>query len=185
MEAIITSLRHQGAVTRKIILVGRPQDTEKGELILRLVSKKEFEILGHVDLSSPEGRDRWPETLDRIYNQGVGEVFVCSWQAIEDPMQLYWSLKTSGILLRILPIGLEIPHQNPRIEIIGGMPTIVFSPPASVTSYQLPVTSLLPDPACSRLQRPHSLRKLDRRSPCRTDKMVIWASILQASNGVL
>jgi len=134
VEATITSLRHQGAVTRKIILVGRPQDTEKGELILRLVSKKEFEILGHVDLSSPEGRDRWPEILKQIYNQGIGEVFVCSWQAIGDPMELYWSLKSCGILLRILPIGLEIPNQNPKIEIIGGMPTIVFSPPALVGS---------------------------------------------------
>ncbi|MGK7903154.1 MAG: sugar transferase [Hormoscilla sp.] len=134
VEAIITSLRHQGRVTRKIILVGRPQDTEKGELILRLVSKKEFEIFAHVDLSSPEGRDHWPETLEQIYNQGVGEVFVCSWQAIGDPMELYWSLKACGILLRILPIGLEIPNQNPKIEIIGGMPTIIFSPPALVGS---------------------------------------------------
>ncbi|GGA34872.1 sugar transferase [Okeania sp. KiyG1] len=65
-------------------------------------------------------------------DQEVGEIFVCSWRSIPDHMEFYWSLKTAGIHLRILPFSLTIPSQIPKIEMIGGMPTIHLSPPAIV-----------------------------------------------------
>ncbi|WP_455390364.1 sugar transferase [Oscillatoria salina] len=134
VEGVITSLRQEGKVRRKIALMGRPEDTERAELILKLVSKKEFQVMGRYDVLNSEDSDRWTQTLEEIYHTGVGEVFVCSWQSLGDPMQLYWSLKSIGVLLRILPIGLEIPHQSPKIEMIGGLPTIQFRPPALLGS---------------------------------------------------
>jgi exopolysaccharide biosynthesis polyprenyl glycosylphosphotransferase len=131
-EAIITTLRRRGTVTRPIFLIGTPRDRLIAQIALKLISNKEFKIIGQLDLSAPIARKCWPQTLREIADQGVGEVFVCSWQSIPDPMALYWNLKMEGIHLRILPIGLEIPHQSPRIEMIGGLLTIQFYPPALV-----------------------------------------------------
>lgn len=131
-ETLITALRREGAVTRRIALMGYPEDMEQTQLMLQLSSKKEFEIVECIDLSDPETYDLWYETLDHVYYRGVGEIFVCSWKSIPNPLDCYWSVKSAGLNLRIVPIDLEIPNQYPRIEILGKMPTIRFSPPALV-----------------------------------------------------
>jgi exopolysaccharide biosynthesis polyprenyl glycosylphosphotransferase len=133
-EQIITSLRHRGKVTRKIFLIGSPQDTLIAKIALKLVTHQEFQIIGQIDLSLKENYDRWPRILEQISEEGVGEVFVCSWQSLSEHNDFYWSLKTLGIHMRFLPVGLNISSQVPHIEMIGGMPTIKFSPPAIIGS---------------------------------------------------
>ena len=131
-EATITNIRRRGPLTHKIFLVGTSQDTLVAKIALKLVSDKEYEILGHIDLSTKENCSRWQEILEEISEQGVGEIFVCSWRSIPDHMEFCWSVKTAGIHLRILPVGLSIPTQVPKIEMISGIPTINLSPPAIV-----------------------------------------------------
>lgn len=133
-EQIITSLRHQGRVTRKIFLIGSAQDTLIAKIALKLVTRQEFKIIGQVDLSLKENYQRWPSILKEISEGGVGEIFVCSWQSLGEEMDVFWSLKTLGIHMRFLPVGLNINSQVPHIEMIGGMPTIKFSPPAIIGS---------------------------------------------------
>ncbi len=133
-EAIITNIHKRGSLTHKIFLVGTHQDTLGAKIALKLVSNKEYEILGEIDLSTKENSSRWPQILDRLWEIGVGEVFVCSWHSIPDGMDLYWSLKTAGIHMRVLPVGLNIPNQVPKIEMVGGIPTIKFSPPMIIGS---------------------------------------------------
>lgn len=132
-EGLITSLRHQGTVRRTIALIGHPQDTRRAKFILKFTCKKEFNIVDCLDLSilnNPE----LPAILDRLYKQDVGEIFICSWQPSGETMELYWRVKTAGLNLRILPLNLEIPDQRSQIEMIGGMPTIKYRPPALVGS---------------------------------------------------
>lgn len=131
-ETTITMLRQTGTVSRPIFLVGTLRDRLIAHIALKLISNKEFKIIGQLDLNEKSSRDRWPEILNDIVEQGVGEIFVCSWQSIEDPIAFYWNLKSRGIHLRILPIGLEVPHQSPKIEMIGGLLSIQFQPPALV-----------------------------------------------------
>ncbi|NES06112.1 MAG: sugar transferase [Okeania sp. SIO2F4] len=131
-EVTITIIRKQSNLSHKIFLVGTSQDTLVAKIALKLVSNKEYEILGQVDLSTKENNCRWQEILQEIYEKGVGEIFVCSWRSIPDHMEFCWSVKTAGIHLRILPVGLSIPTQIPKIEMIGGIPTIHLSPPAIV-----------------------------------------------------
>lgn len=133
-EAIITIIRHQGRISRKIFLVGSTSDTLIAKISLKLVSNKEFNIVGQLDLSVKENKARWQEILDNLCEIGVGEVFVCSWHSIPDRMDFYWSLKSVGIHMRVLPVGLNIPNQVPKIEMIGGIPTIKFSPPMIIGS---------------------------------------------------
>lgn len=131
-EATITRIRQQGTLSHKIFLVGTSQDTLVAKIALKLVGSKEYEILGETDLSGKENRDRWPAILEKISDEGVGEIFVCSWRSIPDSSEFYWRLKSEGIHMRILPVGLSIPTEMPIIEMIGGMPTIHFIPPAIV-----------------------------------------------------
>lgn len=131
-ETLIMKLRRGGTVTRPIALMGYPDDMEQTKLMLHLSSQKEFEIIESIDLSDPETYDLWYETLDHLYFRGVGEIFVCSWKSLPNPLDCYWSVKSAGLNLRIVPIDLEIPNQYPRIELIGKMPTIRFSAPALV-----------------------------------------------------
>jgi exopolysaccharide biosynthesis polyprenyl glycosylphosphotransferase len=133
-EGIITLIRHQGRISRKIFLVGSPADTLIAKISLKLFSNKEFNIVGQVDLSAKENSECWPEILEQLCDLDVGEVFVCSWHSIPDRMDFYWSLKTAGIHMRVLPVGLNIPNQVPKIEMIGGIPTIKFSPPMIIGS---------------------------------------------------
>ncbi|MDY7003385.1 MAG: sugar transferase [Cyanobacteriota bacterium] len=149
LEAIIIVICRQSTLTRKIFLVGTSKDTLVAKIALKLVSNKEYEILGEIDLSTKENCDRWPDILEYISEQEVGEIFVCSWRSIPDHMEFYWSLKTADIHLRILPFSLSIPAQIPKIEMISGMPTIHLSPPAIVgvdywvkRSFDLVVSSL-------------------------------------------
>ena len=131
-EAFITNIRRGGSLSHKIFLVGTHQHTLVAKIVLKLNRNKEYKILGEVDLSTRENYHRWPEILEEISKQEVGEIFVCSWESIPKQMEFCWSVKTAGIHLRILPIGLNIPTQVPSIEMIGGIPTIHLSPPAIV-----------------------------------------------------
>ena len=131
-EEIINKLRQQGAVTRKIFLIGSPKDILIAKIALKLLSNKEFEIVGEVDLSAKENKDSQSQILKEILEKDIGEVFVCSWHLISNQMDFYWNLKTEGIHMRFVPVGLNIAGQIPRIEMIGGMPTIKFAPPAII-----------------------------------------------------
>jgi exopolysaccharide biosynthesis polyprenyl glycosylphosphotransferase len=139
-ESIITMLRRRGTVTRPIFLIGTRRDRTIARIALKLSSNREFKIIGQLnlldeiglDLSNELERHHWQQLLRQIVERGVGEVFICSWPLIKDPMELYWSLKLEGIHLRILPIGLEVPHQAPSMEMIGDLLTIQFHPPALV-----------------------------------------------------
>ncbi|MGK7918539.1 MAG: sugar transferase [Trichodesmium sp.] len=131
-EATISRIRQRGTLSHKIFLVGTSQDTLVAKIALKLVGSKEYKILGEIDLSNQENRDNWPGILEKISEEGIEEIFVCSWRSVPDNSEFYWSLKSEGIHMRILPVGLSIPTQMPIIEMIGGMPTIHFIPPAIV-----------------------------------------------------
>ncbi|NEQ38349.1 MAG: sugar transferase [Okeania sp. SIO3I5] len=134
LEGNITNIRRRGKLPKKIFLVGTAQDTLVAKIALKLVGNKEYKILGQIDLSIKENLHRWQKILEDISQQKVGEIFVCSWESIPNYMDFYWSLKTAGIHLRVLPVGLNIPSQVPKIDMIGGMPTIIFSPPMIIGS---------------------------------------------------
>lgn len=133
-EATITNLRRHGRVPRRIFLIGNPKDTLIAKIALKLDSNREFAIAGQLDLSLQKTTNQWSHVLEEIQSLDVGEVFFCSWNVVGNIMPLYWSLKNAGIALRIVPIGLEVPHHNPKIEMIGGMPSIQFQPPGLLGS---------------------------------------------------
>ncbi|MBD2180971.1 sugar transferase [Planktothrix sp. FACHB-1355] len=128
IQLAIVSLRRQGAIRQRIFLLGDPGDVEEARKLLDRTAR--FDVRGQAILPSESNQEFWIEILDRVRQLRVSEVFVCSWEAVRAPIFLYWELMSSGISLRVLPIGLKIPSQWSEIKMIDGLTTIRFrSPP--------------------------------------------------------
>ncbi|MFE1744017.1 sugar transferase [Coleofasciculus sp. H7-2] len=126
VDFIIKHLRQKGAMRSPIFLICHPKDTEKAINLLK--REKCYRIMGFSDLSLAEELG-WGETIEHIQSLGIVEVFICYWGTIKERMFLYWNLRNAGITLNILPIGLEPFSQRSEPFMIGGIPSIKFSPP--------------------------------------------------------
>lgn len=133
LHLAIVGLRTQHeAFKEPVFLLGNPDDIEKAKDLLS--RSKQFSIQGIADLAERENRQRWVELMKKLRSQAIDEVFICSWQSVKDPIILFWELKSAGIRLRVLPIGLEIPRQWSEIKMIGGYTTIRFGSPPIIGS---------------------------------------------------
>ncbi len=128
IQLAIVNLRRQGAIRQRIFLLGDPRDIEEARKLLDKTAR--FDVRGQSILPSESNQETWNEILESVRKLKVSEVFVCSWEAVRAPIFLYWELMSSGISLRVLPIGLKIPSQWSEIKMIDGLTTIRFrSPP--------------------------------------------------------
>jgi exopolysaccharide biosynthesis polyprenyl glycosylphosphotransferase len=129
-KAIALIKRRFRALRRKIILVGNPEDTSVTQ---RLIDKtSSFQIVDIIDLTGDKQSEDLGQIIDRAYRQKVDEVFICSWENIEDPIILFWELKSAGVNWRICPSQLKIPNRWSEIRMIDQLPTIKFNSAAIV-----------------------------------------------------
>ncbi|WP_218080095.1 sugar transferase [Anthocerotibacter panamensis] len=128
IDLLVRILYRQGAARWPIFLIGHPEDTQPAHQLL--TAQERYQILGQADLCNTE----WSTTLEHIRQLGVSEVFVCSWQALPEPMFVYWDLQRSGIRLRVLPMGLELPRRRAEVKMLGSLPTIQFALPSIIGS---------------------------------------------------
>ncbi len=120
--------RQQGAACSKTFLICRPEDKEKAVELL----KKEncYNLVGWTDVNSlAVDRKSFDAILENICTLGVAIVFICYSDFIESRMFLYWRLRNAGITMQLLPIGLETFGQKAELMMVGGLPSIQFSPP--------------------------------------------------------
>jgi len=128
IQLAIVSLRRQGAIRQRIFLLGDTADIEEARKLLDKTAR--FDVRGQAVLPSESNQESWFQILQQVRQLRVSEVFVCSWEAVRAPIFLYCELMSSGISLRVLPIGLKIPSQWSEIKMIDGLTTIRFrSPP--------------------------------------------------------
>lgn len=120
--------RQQGAACSKTFLICRPTDQKKA---VRLLEKENcYKLVGWTDIGSlTVDRQSFDAILEKICTLGVAIVFICYLDCIESRMFLYWKLRNAGITMQILPIGLETFGQKAEIRMVGGLPSIQFSPP--------------------------------------------------------
>ena len=102
---------------RKVLLLGNKEDIIEAKKLLE--HNGNFKIVETADLSVCQDSSKWTQTLYRVCLQKVDEVFVCSWENIENPIALFWQLQSSGINWRVLPVSLKIPIQWSEIGMIG------------------------------------------------------------------
>ena len=127
-DLLLKQLRKRGAIRYPTVLICPPEDIEKAYKILE--KQNCFKSIKAVDASSLSlEKSNMKVLIEAIRYLGVAEVFVCSWSSIKDRMFLYWSLRNAGITLRILSLDLEIFYRKSDISMLGGVPTIQFSPP--------------------------------------------------------
>ncbi|NER93052.1 MAG: sugar transferase [Symploca sp. SIO1B1] len=126
IDLLLKQLRKHGAIRYPTILICTPQDTQKATSFLE--KENCYSEIRSVDVASLN-KSNVRVLIEAIRFLGVAEVFICSWEQIRDPMFLYWSLRNAGTTLRILSLDLEPFNRPSEIAMIGGVPTIKFSPP--------------------------------------------------------
>lgn len=136
LHLAIIYVRSKGMIRQLICLLGDTQDIARAEKMLR--KSGQYDIRDREDISLRNTGGGWSEMIQRLRQKHVDEVFVCSGLSVRDQIFLYWELKTAGIHLRILPVGLELPIQSSEIKMVNGIPTIRFrSPPIIGGDYWL------------------------------------------------
>ncbi len=123
-RAIVQIRKHNPIFQTPIFLIGNSAEVEKvGKLLSR---SRQFRIDGKIDLSDWDMDDQLDRIITRIRSHNVSEVFICSQQLENDRILLFWSLKSAGIHLRVIPTGLELPQQSSETKMIEEIPTIRF-----------------------------------------------------------
>jgi exopolysaccharide biosynthesis polyprenyl glycosylphosphotransferase len=115
---------------RKIILVGDEEDIAQTQRFIDRTGS--FQVVDIIDLAWHQKSQSLGEIVNRAYRQKVDEVFICSWEHVEDPILLFWELKCAGVNWRICPAHLKIPDRWSEIRMIDEIPTIKFNPAAIV-----------------------------------------------------
>jgi exopolysaccharide biosynthesis polyprenyl glycosylphosphotransferase len=116
---------------RKVILLGVKEDLTKIKKLLERV--KVFRVVDAIDLSKQKDIDKLSKTVD-TYDRAlqVDEVFICSWEHLDDPIMWFWKLKSAGINWRIIPTSLNLPVRWSEIAMVGEFPAIRFCTSAIV-----------------------------------------------------
>ncbi|BAZ43839.1 sugar transferase [Chondrocystis sp. NIES-4102] len=115
---------------QKILLIGNKQELEDSKSLLE--NSEVFQVVGQLDLSDFEDDESLFLALDRINYKDLDEIFICSWEAIEDSANLYWQLRTTGVDWRILPVKIKLPDRPAEVATILGVPTIRIASSAIV-----------------------------------------------------
>jgi exopolysaccharide biosynthesis polyprenyl glycosylphosphotransferase len=128
VDTLVMKLRKQGTITCPTFLICHPEDREKAITILE--KQKCYNLVGWADVGAiSANKANLDLTLKKISQLNVAEVFVCSWQSIENRMFLYWQLRNAGIILHILPVELQEVGQQLELKMLGGIPVLNFLPP--------------------------------------------------------
>jgi exopolysaccharide biosynthesis polyprenyl glycosylphosphotransferase len=126
-DTVIMHLRKQGAITCPTFLISRPEDKAKA---VKLLDKEGcYNLVGWANVQTATSQANLDTTLSEISRLGIAEVFVCSWESIENPMFLYWQLRNAGIIIHVLPIELQAIEQKLEPNMLGGIPVLNFVPP--------------------------------------------------------
>ena len=115
---------------QKILLIGYSEELASSKKLLE--SSEVFQIAGQLNLAEFDDEESLYNTLDEINYKELDEVFICSWEALQDAASLYWKLRTIGVNWRILPINIKLPERQAEISTIIGVPTIRLAQSAIV-----------------------------------------------------
>jgi exopolysaccharide biosynthesis polyprenyl glycosylphosphotransferase len=103
-------------------------DSQDKEQVFSFIKKESRYTIAGSDSTNCLDRNNRQETLERLNQIGVTEVFI-SWSAIQNRMFLCWLFQASGITLHLLPVELKAIYRDIEIHNIGGMNCLSFMCP--------------------------------------------------------
>jgi exopolysaccharide biosynthesis polyprenyl glycosylphosphotransferase len=126
VDRAILLLRHNGAIRYPVFLIA---DQEHVDQVIRLIDQESR--YGIVGIAQPQALDfgERDKTFRKIHQLGTAEAFI-SWNAIKDRLYLCWQFQSAGILLNVIPIGLEPLFAGSKFWTLGEFPAVSFSPPS-------------------------------------------------------
>ncbi len=116
--------QHQPIFQQPILLLGDRSDIDRVKKLLKRSQK--FRVDSVIDLSVWDLQSQLDRLLDRVRSANITEVFVCSPQAIDHQIILFWKLKAAGIHLRIVPTELQLPQRSAETKMIEEISTVRF-----------------------------------------------------------
>jgi exopolysaccharide biosynthesis polyprenyl glycosylphosphotransferase len=125
LDLLIIQIRQYNRIfQRAIVLLGNRVDIDRVKKLLK--RSQEFRIDSSIDLSGWDIQTQLDDILDQIRSRKVSEVFICSPQAIDNQIILFWKLKAAGIDLRMVPTETQLPERSAETKMIQEIPTIRF-----------------------------------------------------------
>ncbi|MBN8560356.1 MAG: sugar transferase [Leptolyngbya sp. UWPOB_LEPTO1] len=118
-------LRQRGLIRYSVMLIAEPQELDPAR---QMISREDrYNLVSILDARSLDVNLRY-ETFKSIQDKGVAEVFI-TWSVIKDRLFLCWQFQAAGIVLHVIPVGLEALFQACQFWSIGKLPALSFSPP--------------------------------------------------------
>jgi exopolysaccharide biosynthesis polyprenyl glycosylphosphotransferase len=121
----LAMMRQRGLVRYSVMLIAEPQELDQASHMI--CREDRYDLVGILDARSLDSNLRY-ETFKSIQDKGVAEIFI-TWSAIKDRLFLCWQFQAAGIVLHVIPVGLEALFQACQFWSIGKLPALSFSPP--------------------------------------------------------
>lgn len=121
---LLRFVRAKGAVRHSVCLIC--DENEQAQALQTLESQRHYSVKHVIEASALDLGNR-AEMLKTLESMNIDEVFV-SWDAIYRRLFLCWHFQKAGITLQILPTSLDPLFWQPEVWMMGGIPTLKFSP---------------------------------------------------------
>jgi exopolysaccharide biosynthesis polyprenyl glycosylphosphotransferase len=125
-DRAIQFVRKNGGVCSPVFVFCNPEDAER--MVTTLSQKPHYAVLGWNDVALLGDSSR-QQTVARICDLGVSEVFLCSQLPTRDLMMLYWDLRNAGITLHLSVLMTEMTSIEYRSWKLPELFSFTVSPP--------------------------------------------------------
>jgi exopolysaccharide biosynthesis polyprenyl glycosylphosphotransferase len=125
IDRVVFTLRANGAICYPVLLIADADDVEYATRLIE--NEHRYKIVSVSDSDSLNDSYR-SSTFEKVRQFGVAEVFI-AWNAIKDRMFLCWQFQSAGILVHVIPIGLDTLFHNSKFWTMTNSPVVSFNPP--------------------------------------------------------
>jgi exopolysaccharide biosynthesis polyprenyl glycosylphosphotransferase len=126
IDRLVFRLRSRGAICYPTYLIADSSDLEHAT---RLIDQENrYAIVGIRSSDSLDSAER-ENTLAEICQLGVSEVFI-SWDAIKERQFLCWQFQSIGVIVHVVPVGLDALFHRSKFWSMGSFPVFSFSAPS-------------------------------------------------------
>ena len=138
VDTATANLRKRNIISYPVFLIA---DLEDRESAIGLINQEQRYTISGVESARSLDRREREKTFRMLKDMNVSEVFV-TWSAIKKRLFLSWYFQSSGITLRVIPIGNEPLFKGASLWVIGGLPSLSFDP-AIVTGIDFKIKRVL------------------------------------------
>ncbi|AFY93864.1 sugar transferase [Chamaesiphon minutus] len=125
LDLTILQIRKRNPIFQHpVVLIGDRQDIDNVRKLLE--RSQQFRIDSVIDLAVWDTQTQLDRIIHHICSRQISEVFICTPDSIDNQIILFWSLKSAGIHLRMVPSEVQLPQRAAETKMIEEIPTSRF-----------------------------------------------------------